>query len=255
MTTLLRISCPFKDNIMLIEPGILMLFNSMRLATQTPLSGAAAANISINLTSMSFDFLCRVVNNFHPPLREHILNGLMQAFKDSVDKRVIPSLQGFFAAPTTDAKGAVVGGCLDRDLRAFVQATFGNFFQTMSIVPMPSPVIAQQQQQQPPSSSQPLSQTPPPSQQQSPQIQQQPPSVFITKPIVQQSSPGSPVVPDTMATSPLTPPAGAGAFQLAASSLFKQQPPKIAAPQVPLLSTNEDSNDITDIPMKTESQG
>lgn len=238
---------------MLIEPGILMLFNSMRLATQTPLSGAAAANISINLTSMSFDFLCRVVNNFHLPLREHILNGLMQAFKDSVDKRVIPSLQGFFAAPTTDAKGAVVGGCLDRDLRAFVQATFGNFFQTMSIVPMPSPVIAQQQQ--PPSSSQPLSQPPPPSQQQSPQIQQQPPSVFITKPIVQQSSPGSPVVPDTMATSPLTPPAGAGAFQLTASSLFKQQPPKIAAPQVPPLPTNEDSNDITDIPMKTESQG
>lgn len=118
-----------------------MLFNSMRLANQG--SGAlAAGGLSFSLTSMSFDFLCRIVNNFHLPLRDHVLNGLMQAFKDSVDKRVIPSLQGFFAATTTpsdkNASGSNSGGVLDRDLRALVQATFGNFFQTLSISPVPS---------------------------------------------------------------------------------------------------------------------
>lgn len=126
---------------MLIEPAILMLFNSMRLANQG--SGAlAAGGLSFSLTSMSFDFLCRIVNNFHLPLRDHVLNGLMQAFKDSVDKRVIPSLQGFFAATTTpsdkNAQGSNSAGVLDRDLRALVQATFGNFFQTLSISPVPS---------------------------------------------------------------------------------------------------------------------
>ena len=148
----------------MIEPAIRMMYSSMG-ESAAALAGGGGANLSINLTSMLFDFLCRIVNNFYLPLRDHILNGLMQAFKDSVDKRVIPSLQGFFATTTGSNMAAQTGGAiLGRDLRALVQATFGNFFQTMSLTPLSSgPFSAispsgssgpsqmqQQQQQQPP---------------------------------------------------------------------------------------------------------
>lgn len=128
-----------KDNIMLIEPAILLMFNSMR---HTPAAGSLFSLTSINLTSMSFDFLCRIAVNYHIPFKEQILNGIMQAFKDSVDKRVIPSMQVFFnnqpdvakaagsaTAPSTPQPAAY----LDRDLKNLIQLTFGNFFQTLNI--------------------------------------------------------------------------------------------------------------------------
>lgn len=228
---------------MLIEPAILMLYNSMR---QSPaaLAGGGSANLSINLTSMLFDFLCRIVNNFYLPLRDHILNGLMHAFKDSVDKRVIPSLQGFFATTTGSSTTAQTGGAiLDRDLRALVQATFGNFFQTMSITPLSSgpfsaispsgsPGLSQMQQQQ-----------------QSPQSSQQQASpVLLPKPIFQ-TSPGS-ISPDI--TSPpvqsTSPTPSQGLTFHSAASVFKQQK-SITPPVV------DDITDIVDLPIKTESQG
>lgn len=94
-----------KENIMLIEPAILLMFNLIRLN-----------NIPGLTLSMLFDFLCRIAVNYHVPFREHILNGLMQSFKDSVEKRVIPSMQIFFGT-TPDPKTQQQVPCLDRDLK------------------------------------------------------------------------------------------------------------------------------------------
>lgn len=221
---------------MLIEPAILMLFNSMRVLNQAGPGGAVPANspaaalggLSVSLTSMSFDFLCRIVNNFHLPLREHILNGLMQAFKDSVDKRVIPSLQGFFGSSADKSAG---GGLLDRDLRALVQATFGNFFQTMNISQV--------------SSSAATAQTPP--NVQSP--------VLMPKPIIQTPSPsGSPTassITTGMAES-MSPMSTAVTFQNS-SSMFRQQHHQRVTPVV----VEEMPSDVQamDAAIKMESQG
>ena len=121
-----------KENIMLIEPAILLMYNLIRLNSIPGLT-----------LSMLFDFLCRIAVNYHVPYREHILIGIMQSFKDSVDKRVIPSTQIFFGS-TTDPKTQLQVASLDRDLKNFIQATFGNFFQTMSLKPpMETPVSVQ----------------------------------------------------------------------------------------------------------------
>lgn len=134
-----------KDNIMLIEPAILLMYNSLR-----PNSGLGVPAVS--LANQLFDFLCRISTNYHWPLREHILNGIMQSFKDVIDKRVIPSIQTFFNE-NPNPKFQQQGSVLDRDLKNLIQATFGTFFQTLGLP-------ASQQQQQP----QPVTPTPSPQQ-------------------------------------------------------------------------------------------
>lgn len=57
-----------KDNIMLIEPAILLMFNSIR-----PNSGLGPSAVS--LANQLFDFLCRISTNYHWPLKDQILNG------------------------------------------------------------------------------------------------------------------------------------------------------------------------------------
>jgi len=159
-----------KDNIMLIEPAILLMFNSIRCQnTANPVN-----NLSSSLTNSLFDFLCRISTNYYWPLRDQILNGIMQSFKDSVEKRVIPSMQVFFANitdTTTNQNSAnnnnnnnnnkfntnnQQSSILLPDLKVLIQNTFGNFFQTLNLNQTPqSPAIVQQ----PP----PASVTPPPS--------------------------------------------------------------------------------------------
>jgi len=136
-----------KDNIMLIEPAILLMYNSLR-----PNSGLGVPAVS--LANQLFDFLCRISTNYHWPLREHILNGIMQSFKDVIDKRVIPSIQTFFNENPNPKFQQ--GSVLDRDLKNLIQATFGTFFQTLGL-----PASQQQQQQQQP---QPVTPTPSPQQ-------------------------------------------------------------------------------------------
>ena len=126
-----------KDNIMLIEPAILLMFNSIR----PPIVGATPNTANNSLTSQLFDFLCRISTSYHWPLKDFILNGIMQSFKDSVEKRVIPSMQVFFTGlnepqPGQNAKFQT-SGMLDRDLKALIQNTFGNFFQTLGLPPTP----------------------------------------------------------------------------------------------------------------------
>lgn len=117
------------DNIMYIEPGILLMFNAMRVGV----SSVAGLPNNVSLTSMLFDFLCRIGTNYFLPYKEQILNGIMQSFKDGCDKKVIPSLQIFFV-PQIDPKTQLSQPPpVDRDLRALVQATFGTFFQTLNL--------------------------------------------------------------------------------------------------------------------------
>jgi hypothetical protein len=123
-----------KDNIMLIEPAILLMFNSIR----TSANFANLTNINISLTTMLFDFLCKIVLNFHLPYREQILNGIMQSFKDCVDKKVIPSIQLFFIQQLDAKTQQIIPPAIDRELRNNLQATFGTFFQTLSLNQTPS---------------------------------------------------------------------------------------------------------------------
>ena len=120
-----------KDNIMLIEPGILLLFNAMRVAA----GAQGSAGINVNMASMLFDFLCRISSNYHWPLRDQVLNGIISSFRDTVDKRVIPSMQVFLQPNEPGAKFPQPS--LDRDLRTFIQSTFGNF------MPIQTPLSSQ----------------------------------------------------------------------------------------------------------------
>ena len=116
---------------MLIEPAVLLLFNSTR---------ANNLNNTGPLTSSLFDFLCRISTNYFWPLKDQILVGLMQSFKDAIEKRVIPSMQVFFTNQTDNMNSKPgqqqppsTAPFLDRDLKNLIQSTFGNFFQTLNI--------------------------------------------------------------------------------------------------------------------------
>ena len=128
---------PKKDNIMLIEPAMLLMYNSMKInATTAAAAAAAATTTNVNVTSMLFDFLCRISTNYYWPIREQILTGIMHSFKDSVEKRVIPSLQVFFVNNQIDSNAKSKEQqqpALDRELKNLVQNTFGDFFQTLNI--------------------------------------------------------------------------------------------------------------------------
>jgi integrator complex subunit 3 len=109
-----------KDNIMLIEPAILIMLNSLRT--------------HINITVMLLDFLCRIVYTYHPQYKDHICVGITNAFRDSIEKRVIPSIN-------------VIADCgkLDKDIKTNLQATFPLVF----AVGVSTPLQQQQQHQQP----------------------------------------------------------------------------------------------------------
>ena len=123
-----------KENIMLIEPAILLMYNSMKI-NAFPVANSGNSGINVNVTSMLFDFLCRIGTNYYWPYKDQILTGIMHSFKDSVEKRVIPSMQVFFANPdlSKTQKEQSQQPVLDRDLKMLLQTTFGNFFQTLNI--------------------------------------------------------------------------------------------------------------------------
>lgn len=94
-----------KDNIMNIEPAILVMHNSMR------------SHPAVSATLL--DFLCRIIYNFYPPLADKVRNGIFSSLKQILDKRVLPSLLPLF----DNAK-------LDRELRNMVRETFKEFCNT-----------------------------------------------------------------------------------------------------------------------------
>jgi hypothetical protein len=171
-----------KDNIMFIEPGILLMYNTMRINNPTSatmftpsgLSAVVAGNtnnnnnnnstMNVSLTSMLFDFLCRIATNYFWPMRDVIQQGISNSFKDSVDKRVIPSMQVFFPPIDKIEKSGDNSKFIDKDLRSFIQTTFSSVINpsivgvgvypnnsnntSLNSTPPPPLIVTKQQQQQ-----------------------------------------------------------------------------------------------------------
>ncbi|KAG5882643.1 hypothetical protein JTB14_025116 [Gonioctena quinquepunctata] len=95
-----------KDNIMNIEPAILVMHHSMR------------SHPAVSATLL--DFLCRIITNFYPPLGDKVRAGIFTSLRQILDKRVLPSLLPLF----DNSK-------LDRELRNMVQETFREFCNTI----------------------------------------------------------------------------------------------------------------------------
>ncbi|XP_072938323.1 integrator complex subunit 3 [Epargyreus clarus] len=93
---------PDKDNIMNIEPAILVMHHSMR-------SHPA-------VTATLLDFLCRIIPNFYPPFADKVKQGIFNSLQQIIEKRVLPNLQPLFDSPK-----------LDRELRTTVRETFKEF--------------------------------------------------------------------------------------------------------------------------------
>ncbi|XP_047532470.1 integrator complex subunit 3 homolog isoform X2 [Vanessa atalanta] len=93
---------PEKDNIMNIEPAILVMHHSMR-------SHPA-------VTATLLDFLCRIIPNFYPPFADKVKQGIFNSLQQIIEKRVLPNLQPLFDSPK-----------LDRELRTTVRDTFKEF--------------------------------------------------------------------------------------------------------------------------------
>ncbi|XP_075979679.1 integrator complex subunit 3 [Anticarsia gemmatalis] len=93
---------PEKDNIMNIEPAILVMHHSMR-------SHPA-------VTATLLDFLCRIIPNFYPPFADKVRQGIFNSLQQIIEKRVLPNLHPLFDSPK-----------LDRELRTTVRDTFKEF--------------------------------------------------------------------------------------------------------------------------------
>jgi integrator complex subunit 3 len=93
---------PKHDNIMNIEPAILVMLNSLR--------------IHPTVTASLLDFLCRIIPNFYPAQSERIRNGIFVSLRQILDKRVLASLVPLFTNPR-----------IDGELRAMIQNTFREF--------------------------------------------------------------------------------------------------------------------------------
>lgn len=93
---------PARDNIMNVEPGILVMYHSIK-------------NVPL-VSSTLLDFLCRIMKNFYPKGEERIRNGVYNSLRVILEKQVIPNLQPLFES----AK-------LDRDLRVAIRDNFREF--------------------------------------------------------------------------------------------------------------------------------
>lgn len=93
---------PQKDNIMNIEPGILVMYHSLK-------------NVP-GVTSTMLDFLCRIMKHFYPRGEDIIRSGVSNSLRIILEKQVIPCLTPILES----AK-------LDRELRAAIRENFREF--------------------------------------------------------------------------------------------------------------------------------
>lgn len=93
---------PKVDNIMNIEPGILVMYYSLRSHP--------------NVTAGLLDFLCRLPVIFLPKLSEHLKVGIKKSLQQILEKRVIQSLAPLFDNPKHDPS-----------LKALIKETFPEF--------------------------------------------------------------------------------------------------------------------------------
>ncbi|KAI8118725.1 hypothetical protein FF38_07295 [Lucilia cuprina] len=93
---------PMKDNIMNIEPGILVMYHSIR---NHP-----------SVSSTLLDFLCRIMKNFCLKHEDKIRMGVYNSLNKILEKQVIPNIQPLFESPK-----------LDRELRLLIRENFREF--------------------------------------------------------------------------------------------------------------------------------
>ena len=111
-----------KDNIMNIEPAILVMHHSLRPHPA--------------ITSTLLDFLCRILHNFYPAEQEKVKNGIYSSLRQIVDKRVLPALRPLFTNPR-----------LDEELRALLKDKFGVLFSKEEEEKSePSPIVDREDQ-------------------------------------------------------------------------------------------------------------
>ena len=96
---------PDKDNIMNIEPAILVMHHSIKPHPA--------------ITATLLDFLCRIITNFFPRQQEKVRNGIYSSLKQILEKRVLPSLSPLFDNPK-----------LDKELKVLLQERFAPFVDT-----------------------------------------------------------------------------------------------------------------------------
>lgn len=91
-----------RDNIMNIEPGILVMYHSIK-------------NVPM-VSSTCLDFLCRIMKNFFPKGEEKIRAGVYNSLRTILEKQVIPNIAPLFESNK-----------LDRDLRGMIKENFKEF--------------------------------------------------------------------------------------------------------------------------------
>ncbi|CRK95583.1 CLUMA_CG009044, isoform A [Clunio marinus] len=96
---------PLRDNIMNVEPGILVMYHSIK-------------NVPL-VSSTLLDFLCRIMKNFYPKGEERIRSGVYNSLRVILEKQVIPNLGPLFESPK-----------LERDLRSAIRENFREFMPT-----------------------------------------------------------------------------------------------------------------------------
>lgn len=99
---------PEKDNIMNIEPAILVMHHSMRTHPA--------------ITATLLDFLCRIIPNFYPPLADRVRQGIFTSLKQILEKRVLPTLSPLFDNPK-----------LDKELRLMIREVFAEFCSSVEV--------------------------------------------------------------------------------------------------------------------------
>lgn len=99
-----------RDNIMNIEPGILVMYHSIK-------------NVPM-VSSTCLDFLCRIMKNFFPKGEDRIRAGVYNSLRTILDKQVIPNIVPLFESNK-----------LDRDLRAMIRENFKEFMPTTPTFP------------------------------------------------------------------------------------------------------------------------
>ncbi|KAM7285580.1 integrator complex subunit 3 [Ixodes scapularis] len=108
---------PDRDNIMNIEPAILVMYHSMRPHPA--------------ITATLLDFLCRIMSNFCKSLAAQVKVGIYTSLRQILEKRVLASLSPLFDNPK-----------LDKELRAMIREQFTEFCSPVEgkvedTVPMP----------------------------------------------------------------------------------------------------------------------